>query len=234
MVQVEFGAIVPLWNVTAVPPLAASAEAEFPHPLKAGETGLARKTSVGSLSVREACVKVVVASLLLITIDNRLISPAHIVLELKLLRIVGGTTPPTCKVALAGSALEIVVPPPEADNSRAGIVLIRLPTAVEVTVIVTVQEPGVDPVWAGTVPPLNDNVVDPATAVTEPPQVFMRPTGFAITRPGWMLIKLSDQEALVNGNAFGLKIDTRRRDIPPAGMDIGEKPLLIPAGRVTT
>ena len=139
-----------------------------------------------------------------------------------------------CNVALAGSVLEMVVPPPDADSSWAGIVLIRLPTVVEVTVIVTVHEPGVDPVWAGTVPPLNDNVVDPETAVTEPPQVLIRPTGFAITRPDWTPIKLSDQEALVSGKAFGLKIDTRRRDVPPAGMDIGEKPLLIPAGRVTT
>jgi len=175
-----------------------------------------------------------VESLLLITIDSRLISPAQIVLELKLLRTLGGRTPPTCNVALAGSVLEMVVPPPEADNLCSGMVLIRLPTAVEVTVIVTVHEPGVGPIWAGTVPPLNDNVVDPATAVTEPPQVFIRPTGLAITRPGWTPIKLSDQEALVSGKAFGLKIDTRRRDIPPAGMDIGEKPLLIPAGRVTT
>src|SRR5215217_1417397 len=146
MVQVEFGAIVPLCNVTAVPLLTASAEAEFPHPLKAGETGLARKTSVGSLSVREACVKVIVESLLLITIDSRLISPAQIVLELKLLRTLGGRTPPTCNVALAGSVLEMVVPPPEADNLRSGMVLIRLPTAVEVTVIVTVHEPGVGPI----------------------------------------------------------------------------------------
>src|ERR1044071_6988047 len=208
MVQVEFGAIAPLFNVTEAPPLTASIDAELPQPLNAGETGLARKTLAGRSSVSEAWVRVIEESLLLMTIDSRLISPAQMVLELKLLRMVGGRTPPMCNVALAGSVLEMVVPPPDADSSRAGIVLIRLPTAVEVTVMVTVQAPGVDPVWAGTVPPLNDKVVDPATAVTEPPQVLIRPTGFAITRPGWTPIKLSDQEALVNGNAFGLKIDT--------------------------
>jgi len=130
--------------------------------------------------------------------------------------------------------LVIVPPPPEADNSPAGIVLMRFPTAVEVTLIVTVHDPGVDPVWGGTVPPFNDNVVEPATAVTDPPQVFIRPIGFAITRAGWIPIKLSVQDAFVNGNAFGLKMETCRLAVPPAGMDIGEKLLFISAGKVIT
>jgi hypothetical protein len=75
-------------------------------------------------------------------------------------------------------------------------------------------------------------VVDPATAVTDPPQVLIRPIGFAITRPGWTLTKLSVQEAFVNGNAFGLKIETYRLAVPPAGMDIGENLLFISAGKV--
>ena len=54
MVQVEFGAIVPLFKVTEVPPLAAVSEAELPHPVNVGETGLARKTFAGKLSVRDA------------------------------------------------------------------------------------------------------------------------------------------------------------------------------------
>ena len=90
MVQVEVGAIAPLFNVTEAPPLTASIDAELPHPLNAGETGLARKTLAGRLSVSEACVKVIEESLLLITMDSRLICPAQMVLELKLLRIVGG------------------------------------------------------------------------------------------------------------------------------------------------
>ena len=90
IVQVELGAIVPLFKVTDVPPLTAVTEADAPQPLRVGETGLARKTSEGRLSVNEAWVNVVLASLLLITIDNWLISPAQIVLALKLLRIVGG------------------------------------------------------------------------------------------------------------------------------------------------
>ncbi len=90
IVQVEPGAIVPLFKVTDVPPLTAVTEADAPQPLRAGETGLARKTLAGRSSVKEACVKVILESLLLITIDNWLISPAQIVLELKLLRTVGG------------------------------------------------------------------------------------------------------------------------------------------------
>jgi hypothetical protein len=145
MVQVELGAIVPLFNVSDVPPLTAVSEADAPQPLNVGETGLASKTLAGRSSVNEACVNVVLTSLLLITTDNWLISPAHIVLELKLLRTEGGRTPPTCRVALAGLVLVMVPPPPKADNSRSGIVLIRFPTAAEVTLIVTVQAPGVDP-----------------------------------------------------------------------------------------
>jgi len=232
MVQVELGAIVPLFKVTEVPPLTAVSEAEAPHPLNEGDTGFARKTFAGRLSVNEACVNVVLESLLLITMDSWLISPAHIVLELKLLRTEGGRRPPTCKVALAGLVLVMLPPPPEADNSPAGIVLMRFPTAAEVTLMVTVHEPGVDPVCGGTVPPLKDNVVDPATALTDPPQVLISPTGLAITRPAWTPIKLSVQEALVNGKAFGLKIETCRLAVPPAGMDIGEKLLFISAGKV--
>ena len=145
IVHVEFGAMVPLFKTTEVPPLTAVSEAEAPHPLNVGETGLARKTLAGRLSVSEACVNVVLGSLLLMTKDNWLISPAHIVLALKLLRIVGGKTPPICKVALAGLVLVTLPPPPEADNSPCGIVLMRFPTVVEVTLIVTVHAPGVDP-----------------------------------------------------------------------------------------
>jgi hypothetical protein len=91
-----------------------------------------------------------------------------------------------------------------ADNSPEGMVLMRFPTAVEVTVTVTVQDPGVVPVCAGTVPPRRDNVADPATAVTVPPHVLMIPTGFAMARPGWTPIKLSVQEASVRLKALGL------------------------------
>ena len=59
IVQVEVGAIVPLFSVTDVPPLTAVNEAEPPHPVNVGETGLARKTLAGRLSTREAWVNVV-------------------------------------------------------------------------------------------------------------------------------------------------------------------------------
>jgi hypothetical protein len=59
IVQVELGAIVPLFSVTDVPPLTAVNEAEPPHPVNVGETGLARKILAGRLSTREAWVNVV-------------------------------------------------------------------------------------------------------------------------------------------------------------------------------
>ena len=80
-------------------------------------------------------------------------------------------------------------------------------------------------------PPVKDRVVPPATAVTLPPQVFLKFTGLAIKRPGWTPTKLSVQVALVNGKSLGLYIVTMRRDIPPAGMEIGVKLLLISAGK---
>lgn len=138
------------------------------------------------------------------TMDSRLISPTQIVLELKLFWIDGGSTPPTYSVALAGSVLLMVVPPPEDDNSPAGIILTRFPTTVAVTLMDTVQDPGVDPLCAGTVPPLSTKVVVPGTAVTVPPQVLMTPAGSSITMPGCSRTKLSVQDAFVNGNALGL------------------------------
>jgi hypothetical protein len=53
-VQVAPEAILPLFRVTVVPPLAAVTEAEPPHPLNVGEGGVARKTLAGRLSVMEA------------------------------------------------------------------------------------------------------------------------------------------------------------------------------------
>ena len=69
IVQVEAGAIVPLFKATEVPPLTAATEAEPPHPVNVGETGLARKTLVGRVSVIEALVRVVFV-LFVITMDN--------------------------------------------------------------------------------------------------------------------------------------------------------------------
>ena len=57
MVQVELGAMVPLFSVTDVPPLTAVTDAEAPQPVSEGETGLARKTLAGRVSVSEACVR---------------------------------------------------------------------------------------------------------------------------------------------------------------------------------
>jgi len=67
IVQVELGAIEPLFRVTEVPPLVAASEAETPHPLIDEETGFARKTSAGRLSVMDAWVRVMFGSLFLMT-----------------------------------------------------------------------------------------------------------------------------------------------------------------------
>ena len=196
--QVELGAIVPLFSDTDVPRLTAVNEAEAPHPVNEGETGLARKTSVGRLSVSETWVKVILGSLFLITMESRLVPPAQMVPGLKLLLMEGTGVPATFKVALAGLVLVMLVPSPVEVNAPAGIVLIKFPAVVEVTMIETVHDPGTIPTWAGTVPPLNENLVEPATAVTEPPQELVNPIGLAIARPGWTPIKSSVHEASIN------------------------------------
>jgi hypothetical protein len=198
IVQVELGVIVPLFSDNDVPRLTAVNVADPPHPVNIGETGLARKTSAGRLSVSETCVNVVLGSLFLITMESWLVPPIQIVPGLKLLLTEGIGLPATFKVALAGLVLVMLAPSPVEVSAPAGMVLIRFPAVVEVTLMETVHEPGVIPTWAGTVPPLNEKVVEPATAVTEPPQVLVNPIGLAMASPDWTPIKLSVHEALVN------------------------------------
>jgi hypothetical protein len=54
MMQVELGAMLPLFKVTEVVPATAVSDAEAPHPVNVGETGLAKKTLAGRLSTSEA------------------------------------------------------------------------------------------------------------------------------------------------------------------------------------
>jgi hypothetical protein len=184
IIQVEPGAIVPLFSDTDVPPLTAVNEAEAPQPANAGETGLARITSAGRLSVSETWVKLVPGSLFLITMESWLVPPVQMVPGLKLLLMEGIGVPATFKVALAELVLVILTPSPVEVNAPAGMVLIRFPAVVEVTLRETVHDPGAISTWAGTVPPLNENLVEPAVAVTEPPQELVNPIGLAMASPG--------------------------------------------------
>ena len=112
-------------------------------------------------------------------------APAQIVLGLKLLLTEGAAVPVTFRVALAGLVLLMGMPPgPVELSAPTEIVLIKLPGVVEVTLTDTVHDPGVDPDWAGTVPPLNDKEVATGTAVTVPLQVLVKFTGFARKMPG--------------------------------------------------
>lgn len=90
IMQEELGAMLPLLNVTDVPPATAVTEAEGPHPEVEAFGGFARKTFAGRLSVMAAWVSVVLAALLLILIVSSLVAPAQIVDGLKLLLTVGG------------------------------------------------------------------------------------------------------------------------------------------------
>ena len=116
--------------------------------------------------------------------ESWLVPPAQIVLGLKLLLIKGIGLPATFRVALAGPVFVMFEPAPVEVNAPAGMVLIRFPAVVEVTLIETVHDPGVIPSWTGTVAPFTDKVVEPAAAVTEPPHELVNPTGLAMLRPG--------------------------------------------------
>jgi len=233
MEQLPLGAIVPLRSVIELPPAGAVSDADPPQFCKelAGKAGDAITTSVGKVSVRETWVNVPATLVLLIVIVSTLVSPIQIVLGTKDLVTVGAATPTTVTVALAGVVLVIDTPPPVELSALAGIVLIRLPRVVEVTLIPTVHSPGVAPTCAGTVPPLSDKVVVPGTAVTVPLQVLETLEGFAINKPGCTPTKLSVQEALLSGKELGLKIVTFKRDVVPVMMEIGVKLLLISAGK---
>jgi len=54
MIQLELGAMLPLFKVTEVAPATAVSEAEAPHPVNVGETGLAKETLAGRSSTSEA------------------------------------------------------------------------------------------------------------------------------------------------------------------------------------
>jgi hypothetical protein len=198
--------MVALFNVNDVAPGFALKVAEGPQFVNEfdGKGGSAITTLAGKLSVRDTPVKFPLGELLLIVTLNRLLSPTKIVFGENDLFTEGGFASITISVALAGVVFVIETPPPVELNSLAGIVLIRLPRVVEVTLIPTVQSPGVVPTCAGTVPPLNDSVVVPLTAVTLPPQELETFGGFAIDSTGCTPARLSVQEALLSGNEFGL------------------------------
>ena len=130
--------------------------------------GLAMVTPPGRLSVRNIFVNAL-GSLLVMMMVIRLLSPAQMVLGMKVLLTPGGVIVRTSRVALAGVVLAASSPEPApvpvAVEAPAPMVLIRLPGVIELTFTTRTQEPLV-PDLAGTVPPLTAMVVPPGLAVT--------------------------------------------------------------------
>ena len=145
IVHVEPAGMVAFVSVNVDPPLLALNAAELPQFNRDGETGFARTTFAGKLSVSDARVIAVSRSVLRIRMVSWLVCPTRIVFGEKPLLKVGEITTSTCRVALAGDVLVTVPPSPLEDSAPCGIVLIRFPIAVEVTSTPTVQEPGFDP-----------------------------------------------------------------------------------------
>ena len=153
MTQFEFRAIVPLFNEMAVSPAANAGPPRVeesvpaPHPVRLAVSGVATTTPVGSVSVNVVLVNAAFKSLLRIVIVSVLNCPTKIVLGANPLLTEGGWTATTLRVALAGVVFVIetgvggifvssgsIV---KDDNSLAGMVLMRLPGVVEVTLTST-------------------------------------------------------------------------------------------------
>ena len=132
---------VALLSPTVLVPETAAKDAPAPQFVRFGETGLARTTLVGRVSVYEVWVRSVFVSLLLTVIVSVLVCPTQTVLGLKPFVMDGGVTAITVIVALAGVVLVIdtIVPSslPDAERLFAEIVLIKFPETVEVTLTST-------------------------------------------------------------------------------------------------
>ncbi len=177
--QVAPAAIVALFSVIDASPLARGfpekplSDAEPPQAVRVIPGGFAITIFAGRLSVSDVCVREALVSVFLILMVRVLACPTQMVLGANDLLREGGWTLFICSVALAGVVLVTgTVPVGSVEcNVLAGIVLTWFPAIVDVTFTVTVQEPGVIPTWAGTVPPMRERVVP--TIVTTPPQVFV-------------------------------------------------------------
>lgn len=131
MVHVPLAAIVALFKVSDVSPLAAApppgpvTEAEPPQEVNNTDGGLAMTMLAGKLSVSEVCVSDAFESVLRTVMVSWLVCPTQIVLGENVLLNVGGWMALTCNVALAGVVLvTLTVPVGSVDfNVLVGMVL---------------------------------------------------------------------------------------------------------------
>jgi hypothetical protein len=144
-----------------------------PQPPTLKFTGLAKTMPLGIVSVNLIPVSWKVLGLinriLMVEAEPPITSTGS---KLLAMPIAGAPGWKTVKEALAALALVIDTPPgPVACKLPCAIVLTKLSTVavIVVTVTDTVHDPGVAPVWAGTVPPLKTIVDVPTAAVTVPP-----------------------------------------------------------------
>lgn len=133
--------------------------------------------------------------------------------------IVGGVA--TVKLAVA------VLPVPPFVELTAPLVLVYWPDAVPVTFTTRVQF-----VLTAMVPPVREMLVEPATAVAVPPQVFERPFGVETTSPvGSVSVNATPVSATVFAAGFVMvKVSVV---VPFSGIVVGLKALAIDGGATT-
>src|SRR5579864_205547 len=122
---------------------------------------------------------------------------------------------------------EAVLPVPPFVELTAPLVLVYCPDAVPVTFTTRVQF-----VFTAMLPPVREILVEPATAVAVPPQVFERPFGVETTRPvGSVSVNATPVSATVL--AAGLVMVKVSVVIPFSGIVVGLNALAIEGGATT-
>src|SRR5271157_5949918 len=172
----DFGMLPPLKDTLPDP----TTPVTVPPPHWGVAGAAATYTFAGRASVIDTWVRSEFGSLFQMVIVRVLVCPIQIVLGAKVLLNVGGCTRLTVRVALASvelvTGIELSLASVAASDP-AKMVFFRLPAVIELTSTVTEQDPGLEPTWAGTVPPLRDT--EPPTALTIPPQVVVVFAGLA-------------------------------------------------------
>jgi len=193
-----FGARVLPARLTTPDPATAVAT---PPQVLARPFGVATTNPEGKLSVNAIPVREIVLAAGFAIVNVRDVDPFRGMLDApKALTIVGGVA--TVRFAVA------VLPVPPFVEVTVPVVFTKLPDAVPVTFTVNVQVE-----FTAIVPPVNDALPDPATAVPVPPQVLVRPFGVATTSPaGSVSVKATPASATVL--AAGLVI-VKVRDVEP-------------------
>jgi hypothetical protein len=208
--------VLPVSVTTPDPEIAAAT----PVQVVAKPFGVATTSPAGRLSVKPIPVSGIVFAAGLLIVNVRLAEPLRGMLAApKAFTIVGGVA--TVKFAVA------VLPVPPFVEETVPVVFTKLPDAVPVTFTVNVQV-----LLAAIVPPVNEMLPEPATAVATPPQVLVSPFGVATTIPAGS-VSVNATPVSVTAFAAGFVIVNVSDVVPFSGRLDAPKAFAIDGGTTT-